>query len=67
MQMMDKLKTRIKMSGVTSYSADRHINFQENYSTPTIYMTVGSVVLVLHYLKDEDRDADMKVLDQYVD
>jgi hypothetical protein len=67
MLMQDRVKTRVRPQGVTSYAPDKGINYTNNSSWPTIHMTIGSVVLVLAYDKDEVRDADIERLDEMID
>lgn len=67
MLMNDRVKTRIRIQGVTSYAPDRGINYTVSQSWPTIHMTIGSVVLILAYDKDEVRDADIQRLDEEID
>lgn len=64
--MNDRIKTRIKVAGVTSYARDKNINYASNQSTPTIHMTIGSVVLILSYNSEVERDSDVELLDKSI-
>lgn len=67
MLMNDRVNTRIRIQGVTSYAADKGISYSNNSCWPTIRMTIGSVVLILNYDKDETRDEDIQSLDKIID
>ncbi len=64
MIMKDRSSTRINVSAITSYSADKDVNYATSTSWPTIRVTIGSVLLVLNYNAVEDRDSDINELDQ---
>ena len=62
-KMNDEIKTRIQLEGLTSFSPDRGYNYAVATSWPTIHMTIGSVVLILRYDSNENRDNDIRMLD----
>jgi len=66
MKMLDKQETRIQVAAVTSYSPDKFINYANQQSHPTILLTIGSVMLTLHYFKEEDRNTDIACLDEQI-
>lgn len=66
MKMLDKQETRIQLDAVTSYSPDKFINYANQQSHPTILLTIGSVMLTLHYFKEVERDADIARLDEQI-
>ena len=63
----DNSKTRIRVTGVTSYAPDKGYNYSNSTSWPTIAMTIGSAVIVLKYDSKEVRDADIERLDDKID
>lgn len=66
MQLKDQNQTRIKASAVTSFFPDREVLTMQKVTYPSIRLTIGSCALHIIYNKVEDRDADLKELDQQV-
>lgn len=67
MLMNDKVKTRVRADAVTSYAADKGVNYTHNDSWPTINLTIGSVKLVLDYKDEADRNLDIQRLDDLIE
>lgn len=63
MRMKDKAATRIRPEAITSFAADKSVDYVTSTSWPTIKFTIGSAELVLNYNKVEDRDSDIAQLD----
>jgi len=64
--MKDNVATRIQIKAVTSYAADKNIDYSAKNTSPTIVMTLGSCKLTLIYSNDQDRNFDMTRLDQQI-
>jgi hypothetical protein len=67
MQMNDRVKTRVRPQNISSYAPEKGVNYQQSISWPIIQMTIGSAILVLDYDREEDRDLDIKKLDEVID
>jgi hypothetical protein len=66
MRLRDHKQTRLNPSAVTSFYPDRDVRTMQKVTYPSIQMTIGSCKLEVVYDKEEDRDADLKALDQQV-
>ena len=64
MLMKDKQKTRIQLSKVNAFYADKDVNYMASQSWPTIHLVINGFMLVLNYHNKEDRDSDIKMLDE---
>lgn len=64
--MRDKVKSRIDLNAVTSYSPDWNIvhNGSSSGKTDIMILTLGSAVRTLTYNSESDRDLDVADLDQ---
>jgi hypothetical protein len=59
----DKNKTRINVSHISTYSTGERIYRAPDRSSPVIELAIGSAVVTLVYLSQEDLTKDMATLD----